>query len=616
MSVIGELSVQLGITEDKNSFARAAADIKRLGDEARKALSINWGGTGSPFGTRAKFNPAVAHAQAMSQAIRTKVAAASGSAINWAKSTGSPFGGGAAGGGKGGAAKGGFFSRMLGAMPNTPGGGKGVVGGLTQFRRQANLASRAFTGLAAFAAGRQLVQLGDTYTNLQNRLLVFAGSQEKANALFERLRALAINTRAPLEQTTETFVRVSNATSTMGISQEDTFKFVERLNQAMAVSGASASEMKSGLMQMTQALAKGKLDGDEFKSIAENMPNVLKILQDSLGVTEGQLRKMSKAGTLTRESIVKAFLHANTLGQQFAKTTPTMASKFQAFSDTMMVAFGKFAQNVDLVNALEKALNLLADVLILVMNVITPVVGFIKDFAAGLKDGKVWAWALAIVIGSLLIPKLISLLFWLGGIPRALYVLGMFKFTSLLLGIEKVKNGFIAAAAAARGLAVASGGSSAAGGVGALGALGAYAAPIAATYALSQDWGPTDKIAKGLHTVTGGVLGSNDGPRASTDPTKNPNMMAHLKQAGLTMENASAMQRLTAGYSDEQLASWARKGDKTAQSMIGGGGGVTQNITINGVTDANQIPPAIGAATNEAMERSLRHAGSAAGGGI
>lgn len=564
---IGELSVSLGIASDKSSFARAHAEIKRLGEDARRALRVNWGGTGSPFATRQTFNPALAQAQALGQAIRTQVGVAQASTINWATAKGSPFGGGAtagtsrrAAGGAGGGG-GGFFGRLSGMLPNAPGGSgsKGLIDNLNQVRLRANLATRALTGMAAFTAGRGLVNLADTYTNLHNRLFTLTGSHEEAERMFQRMRQVAAATRAPLETTAETFVRVSNSTREMGLEQADVIKFVERLNMAMSMSGASASETRSGLTQMTQALAKGKLDGDEFRSIAENMPNVLQILQKSLGVTEGKLRKMSKQGKLTREAIVKAFLDADDIAGKFAKTTPTLGSKFQKFQDDMMTAFGEFAKNVDLVNALEVALTALGKVLVIVLQVLQKVIEVTKAFVQGLKEGEPWAIALAAAIGLNLIPTLVRLVSLLVGLPRLLLVFSLARVTHIALGIQSIAAAFAAAAASAANFGRALGGGGLLkGGAGLLGALGPIGAALGAAYLGTE--------------LTGGPVGAGQGGAFG------------LGEAALK----------------------ARQGNSVTSNV-----NVTNNF--NGVKDAEQSVSLFEQASQQVAERQLRHAAAATG---
>lgn len=305
--------------------------------------------------------------------------------------TGTPAkGGGGRGGGSGGRGGGGRGGRGGGAY----GGAYGPLGEASMLRKVV-LGSGIYTGLQQFG------EMADVYTNLQNRLGSVTDTQEQANATFERLFNIANNTRSSLESTGEAYVRMKNATSEMNLSEEDQFKLIENVNMALATSGATASEARSGMMQFTQALAKGNLDGDEFKSLAENMPNVLKILQKSLGVTEGRLREMSKSGELTRGKIVKAFLAGDGIKAAFDKTTPTFSQTFEIFKNKLVKSFGELAKDKDLVESFGKAMDGLASVITALVKVLGTLVDIAGPFFEGLKDGKAWAIALALGLGIL-----------------------------------------------------------------------------------------------------------------------------------------------------------------------------------------------------------------------
>lgn len=369
--------------------------------------------------------------------------------------------GGGGGGGGGRRGRGGYHNRL------------GPLGDIASIRR-------VILGAGLYQGATQFGQLADSYINLQNRIGGITKSQGEANAVFERLYNIANRTRSGIDSTAEAYVRIHNATDGMKLSQEDQFKLIERINMAFATSGASASEARSGMMQLTQALAKGKLDGDEFRSIAENMPNVLKILEKSLGVTEGRLRAMSRAGELTREKIVKAFLGAGGLEDAFNKTNATFGQTYEVFKNQLIKAFGELAQDKDLVQAFAFALQYLAKAIILIVKVVTGALTGIQKFVEAFKNGETWAYALAAAITVALLPSIVNLLAYLVKLPIA----------------------FAEAAAAGRlfgalgggaGGAAGAAGKAAGGGLGLLGLLGGVALPIAAAYiGVEATGGPID----------------------------------------------------------------------------------------------------------------------------
>src|SRR5690349_2368317 len=66
-------------------------------------------------------------------------------------------------------------------------------------------------GLGAMGLAKTLISAGDEYTNLHSRLGLVASSQEEVNALWEKLRVIARNTRADLAGTVSGFVKIAQS---------------------------------------------------------------------------------------------------------------------------------------------------------------------------------------------------------------------------------------------------------------------------------------------------------------------------------------------------------------------------------------------------------------------
>ena len=87
---------------------------------------------------------------------------------------------------------------------------------------------------------------------------------------------------------------------------------------AVRVSGASAATSAAGITQFGQALSSGRLNGDELRSVLENLPRLAQALADGLGVTVGELRRMGEAGELTGQKVAGALLPPETESQVYA----------------------------------------------------------------------------------------------------------------------------------------------------------------------------------------------------------------------------------------------------------------------------------------------------------
>ena len=230
----------------------------------------------------------------------------------------------------------------------------------------------ALKGLLAAFGLRELQQIVDTYTNIQNRLkLVTNGSADLANTTKE-LFAIANDTRQSFAATAEVYTRVALATKELGMTQQQTLQFSKSLNQAVVLSGASAAEAQAGLIQLSQGLASGALRGDELRSVLEQLPAVADVIAKSLGVTRGELRKMGEDGKITAGVIIKAFAEAQKeLDGKFAKTVPTIAQAFTILKNRVIELTGEMDKTSHASEKVAWAIIKSADVVSMFMHEIT-----------------------------------------------------------------------------------------------------------------------------------------------------------------------------------------------------------------------------------------------------
>lgn len=205
-------------------------------------------------------------------------------------------------------------------------------------------------GLLAGAIGvRQIVDMVDTYTNLQNRLKMVTTSTGNLANVTGQLFDIANKTRSSFQGTAELYSRVSLATKEYGLQQSELLKFTERVNMAVILSGASAAEASAGLIQFSQGLASGTLRGDELRSVLEQMPAIADVIVTHMNkvgngvrVTRGELRELGAQGKITTQLILAAFRDSDAVAEAFAKTVPTIGQAFVVLKNQTIRFLGEF----------------------------------------------------------------------------------------------------------------------------------------------------------------------------------------------------------------------------------------------------------------------------------
>ena len=175
----------------------------------------------------------------------------------------------------------------------------------TQLARLKTQATGFILGNLTLATVSNLTQTLDEYKNFESRIKLISKSNAQAKGTFNELMQIANETGTVFAATAELYTRLFRAMGSSANSAE-LLQFTKTIQQMTAISGAGAEEAKAAIIQLAQGLASGALRGDEFNSVAEQMPILLEVLQKSLGKTRAELRKMAEDGAITPQLILGA----------------------------------------------------------------------------------------------------------------------------------------------------------------------------------------------------------------------------------------------------------------------------------------------------------------------
>lgn len=204
----------------------------------------------------------------------------------------------------------------------------------------------SFSSLAGYMAGVLSVATAiskvDAYTSMQNRLKLVTASQKELNQATSDTFAIAQRTAQAWDGVVQVYQRFSENAKALGINMQQVASLTDTVSKSIAVSGASAASAEAALMQFGQALASGVLRGEEFNSIAEQAPGLLKAIATGLGVNIGELRAMANQGQLTGDVVIKSLEKAKaSVDNLFSKTDFTIAQSFTQLNNATIKFVGE-----------------------------------------------------------------------------------------------------------------------------------------------------------------------------------------------------------------------------------------------------------------------------------
>ncbi|WP_049245865.1 tape measure protein [Morganella morganii] len=227
-------------------------------------------------------------------------------------------------------------------LRNMEGGFNRTTTAVNGTERSMSSLSRVAASLTAYLSASAVASYAEAWTVLNNKLVNSIKAGETLAVVNQRVFDIAQNSRSSLDGIATLYSRLERAMRSAGLSGQELGQITTTISKAMTVSGATAAESEGALIQLSQALASGVLRGQEFNSMSEQAPALMKGIADSLGVSIGELRKMAGEGKLTTDVLLKAFREMGpTIEREFANTTQTMSQSLQIASNNITKFFGE-----------------------------------------------------------------------------------------------------------------------------------------------------------------------------------------------------------------------------------------------------------------------------------
>lgn len=256
-----------------------------------------------------------------------------------------------------------------GSFSNLTGGMKDLIG---QFAI-GNIAAAAFISAASFVAelpGR-IMAASDAYAGMLARLNLVTGSEREAAQMNEMIYQSALRARGSYEEMADSVSKIAMTAKEAFPDPKEVVPFVEGIQKLFAVGGTGIQQQSDAMLQLTQALGSGKLQGDEFRSIAEAAPLIEQMVARQMGVTQGELKQLSSQGVITADVLRDAILqNLDEINADFEKMPLTWGQIWQRMGTVATHAMAPVYKAISEFANSDLLLGLLDD-----FSVVMPVVG-------------------------------------------------------------------------------------------------------------------------------------------------------------------------------------------------------------------------------------------------
>lgn len=205
-----------------------------------------------------------------------------------------------------------------------------------------NTAKVAIAGFFTVASARKILEFTEAWTNASNRLRVVTDTTKELRTAQIDLLATANATRTNFNATAELYSKLARSTEALNLSHGELVDLTATISKSFSASGATAAEAEGAIRQLGQALASGALRGDEFNSIAEQAPAIMRAIAKETNLSIGELRDFAAEGKISAEIVVRALQSAaDEIDGDFAATVATFGQKMEVVKNNLSSFFGE-----------------------------------------------------------------------------------------------------------------------------------------------------------------------------------------------------------------------------------------------------------------------------------
>lgn len=230
--------------------------------------------------------------------------------------------------------------------------------GMSAIGKSISVAVGAFSGLATVKGLAGIVRATEQVQTLVASLSTLRGSAELGADMMSRVFTVVGNTGASLDDVASSVQRLSIGMQELGANNAQIQTVAESFIKLGKIGGTSMQDVSGALVQFTQALSSGALQGDEFKSLSERMPLLMKALAKELNVSAGELKKMGSEGKITADVLANTLLK---LGPQIQEDFAKLPVTFEQGMNKLKLTTTKFLAEVGKTSELMEAVSLSID---------------------------------------------------------------------------------------------------------------------------------------------------------------------------------------------------------------------------------------------------------------
>lgn len=219
-----------------------------------------------------------------------------------------------------------------------------------------------------FISAKGVIEAADGFGQYSARLRQVTADTAEFKQIQSQLMETSNRTFKSYEDSTELFLRTSDALKQLGYDAQTVADLVSTVQFGLTVDSADAQKTQSVINAMSSAILSGKMDMQKFNTIVAASPSLFQALADSIaGGSQKALRQMVEEGKVTANHLVQITEQMERLGQRADDMPTTVADALVKLKNNFAQFAGEANESLGATHRLSAGISLLADNLDLVV---------------------------------------------------------------------------------------------------------------------------------------------------------------------------------------------------------------------------------------------------------
>ena len=217
-------------------------------------------------------------------------------------------------------------------------------------------------GLVSVQALANMGKLAEQFTLLQARITRLSADTATAASTYNRLLSVAAATGQTMPETVKLWETLTSSLKSLGATNDQVVTLTSTLQEIGKIGGSSADETANALRQLGQSLAGGTLRAEEFNSIVEQTPELVRQLAAASGRSMGEFRQAMLDGKITSQELFDLLIsRTQAVDTEFKKLPRSASDAANAIVVQMGAALSVIDQTLGASQKLAKVLDGIAE---------------------------------------------------------------------------------------------------------------------------------------------------------------------------------------------------------------------------------------------------------------